>query len=87
MITVAGVVFSITVVALTLASQQFGPRLLPNFMRDPGDQKHRGRAGRSGDPYCSCMAAAASRSTTSGEARPCVAICRAAPTALNKRPT
>ncbi len=38
MITVTGVVFSITVVALTLASQQFGPRLLYNFMRDRGNQ-------------------------------------------------
>ena len=34
MITVAGVVFSITIVALSLASQQFGPRLLNSFMRD-----------------------------------------------------
>ena len=33
-ITVAGVVFSITIVALTLASSQFGPRLLRNFMND-----------------------------------------------------
>jgi uncharacterized membrane protein len=38
MITVAGVTFSITIVALTLASQQFGPRLLRNFLRDPGNQ-------------------------------------------------
>lgn len=38
MITVAGVVFSVTVVALSLASQQFGPRLLRNFMRDRGNQ-------------------------------------------------
>jgi uncharacterized membrane protein len=38
MITVAGVIFSVTVVALTLASQQFGPRLLRNFMRDTGTQ-------------------------------------------------
>jgi uncharacterized membrane protein len=38
MITVAGVVFSITVVVLTLASSQFGPRLLRNFMRDTGNQ-------------------------------------------------
>jgi uncharacterized membrane protein len=38
MITVAGVVFSITMVALTLASSQFGPRLLVNFMRDRGNQ-------------------------------------------------
>lgn len=33
-ITVAGVVFSITIVALTLASSQYGPRLLRNFMGD-----------------------------------------------------
>ena len=34
MITVAGVIFSITIVALNLASSQFGPRLLRNFMQD-----------------------------------------------------
>ncbi|WP_158078637.1 DUF2254 domain-containing protein [Microbulbifer mangrovi] len=33
-ITVAGTVFSITTVALTLASNQFGPRLVRNFIRD-----------------------------------------------------
>lgn len=38
MITVAGVTFSITIVALSLASQQFGPRLLRNFLRDLGNQ-------------------------------------------------
>lgn len=38
MITVAGTVFSVTVVALSLASSQFGPRLLRNFMRDRGNQ-------------------------------------------------
>lgn len=38
MITVAGVTFSVTIVALTLASQQFGPRLLHSFMRDTGNQ-------------------------------------------------
>jgi uncharacterized membrane protein len=38
MITVAGVVFSITVVALAQASQQYGPRLLRNFMRDTPNQ-------------------------------------------------
>lgn len=37
-ITVTGVVFSITIVALTLASQQFGPRLLNTFMRDRANQ-------------------------------------------------
>lgn len=38
MISVTGVTFSITIVALTLASSQFGPRLLRNFMRDTGNQ-------------------------------------------------
>ena len=37
-ITVAGVVFSITIVALTQASSQFGPRLLRNFMSDTANQ-------------------------------------------------
>ncbi|MGI5517607.1 DUF2254 domain-containing protein [Streptomyces sp. CA-106131] len=37
-ITVAGLVFSITIVALTLASTQFGPRMLRNFIRDLGTQ-------------------------------------------------
>lgn len=38
MITIAGVVFSLTLVALSLASSQFGPRLLRNFMRDTTTQ-------------------------------------------------
>jgi uncharacterized membrane protein len=38
MITVSGVVFSIAIVAMSLASVQYGPRLLRNFMRDPGNQ-------------------------------------------------
>lgn len=37
-ITVAGTIFSITVAALSLASGQMGPRLLRNFVRDPGNQ-------------------------------------------------
>ncbi len=37
-ITVTGVVFSIIIVALSLASRQFGPRLLYNFMRDRSNQ-------------------------------------------------
>jgi uncharacterized membrane protein len=37
-ITVAGVVFSITILVLQLASQQFGPRMLRNFIRDIGNQ-------------------------------------------------
>jgi len=37
-ITVIGVVFSITILALTLASQQFGPRMMRNFVRDLGNQ-------------------------------------------------
>jgi uncharacterized membrane protein len=37
-ITVAGVLFSITILVLQLASQQFGPRMLRNFIRDFGTQ-------------------------------------------------
>lgn len=37
-ITVAGVTFSITVVALQLASTQYSPRVLRNFLRDLGNQ-------------------------------------------------
>lgn len=38
MITVAGLTFSITMLTLQLASSQFGPRLLRDFMRDRGNQ-------------------------------------------------
>lgn len=38
MIGVTGVTFSITIVTLSLASSQFGPRLLRNFLRDRGNQ-------------------------------------------------
>ena len=38
MITIAGVVFSMTLVALTLASSQLGPGLLRSFMRDTTTQ-------------------------------------------------
>jgi uncharacterized membrane protein len=37
-ITVVGVVFSIIIVALTLTSTQFGPRMLRTFIRDRGTQ-------------------------------------------------
>jgi uncharacterized membrane protein len=37
-ITTIGVVFSITILALTLSSQQFGPRMMRNFIRDIGNQ-------------------------------------------------
>jgi uncharacterized membrane protein len=37
-ITVAGVIFSMTLVVLSLTSQQFGPRLLRQFMGDRGTQ-------------------------------------------------
>jgi len=37
-ITVVGVVFSIVIVAMTLTSTQFGPRMLRNFIRDRGTQ-------------------------------------------------
>ncbi len=38
MITIAGVAFSITIVALTLASSQYTSRILRNFMRDRANQ-------------------------------------------------
>lgn len=38
MVAIAGVTFSITLVALTMASSQFGPRLLRNFISDKGNQ-------------------------------------------------
>jgi uncharacterized membrane protein len=38
LITVVGVVFSVVIVAMTLASQQFGPRMLRTFIRDRGSQ-------------------------------------------------
>jgi uncharacterized membrane protein len=38
MITVAGVVFSITIVALAMAASQYSPRVLRNFMRDRSTQ-------------------------------------------------
>jgi uncharacterized membrane protein len=38
MITVAGVVFSLTMVVLSLTSQQYGPLVLSNFIRDRGNQ-------------------------------------------------
>lgn len=37
-ITVAGVVFSLTILTVSSASNQFGPRILNNFMRDRGKQ-------------------------------------------------
>ena len=37
-ITIAGVAFSITIVALSLAANQYTPRVLRNFMRDTGNQ-------------------------------------------------
>ncbi|MBK9750864.1 MAG: DUF2254 domain-containing protein [Chloroflexi bacterium] len=36
--TVIGVVFSLTMVVLTLTSQQYGPLIVTNFMRDRGNQ-------------------------------------------------
>lgn len=38
MITVAGVVFSITIVAISFAASQYGPRILTNFMSNRGNQ-------------------------------------------------
>jgi uncharacterized membrane protein len=45
-ITVVGVVFSIVIVALTLTSTQFGPRMLRNFIRDRGTQVTLGTFGQ-----------------------------------------
>ena len=39
-ITVVGIVFSMTIVMLTLASTQFGPRMLCNFHPRPGYSVH-----------------------------------------------
>lgn len=38
MMTITGVVFSISVVALTLASNQFGPKILRNYLRDTSNK-------------------------------------------------
>jgi uncharacterized membrane protein len=38
MMTVTGVVFSVTIVTLSLTSSQYGPRLLRNFLNDRGNQ-------------------------------------------------
>src|SRR5262245_46334979 len=38
MITIAGTIYSITIVVLALASAQFAPRVLRSFMRDRGNQ-------------------------------------------------
>ncbi len=38
MITVAGVTFSLTILAVSYASSQYGPRILNNFMRDRSNQ-------------------------------------------------
>lgn len=53
-ITVLGVVFSVTIVALTLASQQFGPRMLRNFIRDFGaPRRHWAVSSRRSSMRCS----------------------------------
>lgn len=38
MMTITGVVFSVTIVTLTLASNQFGPKVLRNYLRDTGNK-------------------------------------------------
>jgi len=38
MMTITGVVFSVTIVALTLASNQFGPKVLRNYLRDTSNK-------------------------------------------------
>lgn len=41
-ITVTSIIFSLTIVTLSMASSQFGPRLLPNFMQQSGTQLAQG---------------------------------------------
>jgi uncharacterized membrane protein len=53
-ITVVGVVFSITIVTLTLASTQFGPRMLRNFISDRGTQFTRPPSSRRSSTRRSC---------------------------------
>ena len=53
-ITVVGIVFSITIVTLTLASTQFGPRMLRNFIRDRGTQIRSARSSRLSSTRRSC---------------------------------
>ena len=65
MITVAGVVFSITIVALTLASQQFGPRLLRNFLRDLGTRSRSAPSSRPSSIVCSCCVRSTAPTTSS----------------------
>jgi len=54
MITVAGLTFSITMLTLQLASSQFGPRLLRNFMRDRGYQLVSAPSSAPSSTACSC---------------------------------
>nr|WP_019627406.1 DUF2254 family protein [Thioalkalivibrio sp. AKL10] len=51
MITIAGVVFSMTLVALSLATSQLGPRLLRNFLRDTTTQVVLGTFVKNGDRF------------------------------------
>ncbi|BAW08924.1 DUF2254 family protein [Nocardia seriolae] len=71
--TVVGVVFSITIVALTLASTQFGPRMLRLFIRDRGTQitpqPGRVRAGHRGAGELRAAGAAGVREDPPGRAR------------------
>lgn len=72
MITVAGVVFSSTLVALSLASGQYSPRVLRNFMSDKGTQTVLG-AFVGVFAYC-LVVLRAIRSGDNGEGVPSVAV-------------
>jgi uncharacterized membrane protein len=72
MITVAGVAFSVTIVTLTLASAQFGPRLLANFMRDIGNQVVLGTFIAT-FLYCLLVLLSVESDASNGEA-PCISV-------------
>ena len=70
MVGLAGVVFSINIVALTLASGQFGSRLLRNFMSDQGNQMTLGTF-VAGFLYCLLILRTVHDARTTGGKRSC----------------
>jgi uncharacterized membrane protein len=80
MLTVAGVVFSITIVTLTMASNQFSPRVLRNFMRSKVTQTVLGALM---GIYAYCLVVLRSiHSADEGEFVPAVAVLAAVALAL-----
>lgn len=71
MITVAGVVFSITIVALAQASTQYSPRVLRNFMRDRRNQVV---LGAFVGIYAYCLVVLRNVTGTNGDSVPSLAV-------------